>query len=393
MFKPLLTLCCLLVVGGCTSVAFENVDPDWHVPEKSLAVAYIPAVENVYLEISTVRGQRYAEFELSVAKSTLAGVLGVAVGTTAGYHAAVASAAPGTIVTINPVGLGVALAAPLVQGGIEAARQSRARKRAARFNELDHSTFGDPAFYEALQSRLPESIDASAISFLNTRNGEYRSNRKLLKSFDTDQVMLVATVAAFTPRFEALEVTTSYEIYKKQNGEYERFYANSVLVQSVLRSGLDGHDTRNEVNELVDEIRDEKLHSSYTGPRTTRAKQLRIEHEKQARRKAESNRKRWHRQYRAFDVRDKQGDRWFANDAEDYKNQLHRAYNRSLDLVVADLASKGVLEQDLTQPPGYVRDMYRVSNLDALDDDVYRLEEGPYISIGERSRMIPISSD
>lgn len=388
---------CLLVLisaWGCASKPYEPIDGSWQRPDEKLGVIYVPPENDIYVQIVTGRN-RYAEFELNVGWNVLANVAATTGVLGAGYWNAVATAPSGTYVAVNPVAVGVLLAHPIVVGSVEKVRQLKARSRAARFEELGPASVGGKSFFEALQSSVSASADFrfSGHEFLLGDEETFNRRDNLLEAVPTDRVLVIGGVTAFTPRFEALEMEVFYGIFNKAEDMDKPVYSNSVIVQSTNREGLDGSDTRNGIDAIIQKKFDAGM-AKYSAPRSSREKYQFKEAKRELKVRVQSWRKAWYDDYRDIDDGDLEGDVWYAEQGREYRKAYADVAGEAIRLIIADVTGTlGKRSDKMVLPPNYNRKMYRFPDAGTGSRDIYQLEEGSLISINRLSRMVPLSEE
>ncbi len=388
----LLALSLLLI--GCSSRPYTPMPDGWRQADQPIGVLYIAPQKEMYLEIPN-DDRRYADVEVNVGVKLLANVSGASIGVGAGYAIAVATGPADSIVVVNPVGAAIVLAAAVAGPSIEAAKQMRARGRAKSFNELLDADTGHALLFSALNDQL---ASGSNLGFAGIKpqliHGESFnsfSDTEMLELVDTDRTLVYGSIAAFTPRFEVLEVTVVYGILDTTKEEPEVLYANSVLVQSMLREGLDGSDASQDLEhflgrKMAEELEKMKSSRDFQDP-YSRARQVN-------KLKWKYGIEKYQQHYFSYDDRDVDGETWLADDARFAKQQLAEVYREAARLMAGDL--NGLPESKLTglaKPPGYDRAMYQLPALATDTRDVYQLTEGPIISKRKNVWMVPLSAD
>ncbi len=389
-----LLLVFVLLFGGCTSAPREPVSAGWWGEHETVSIVPIAPKDPLYLQVSA-GVKRYPDFEVSVGKGFMASVAGNTVGAWAGYAQAVNGAPAGTAAAINPAALAaIILAGPAIEGTTEAIRQGRARNRIEPMRAALDADNPLDGYVEDVRRELSQQAGptgpAWVVDELNSKRKRAR-RQEVLDSARSQLVLAIAYVASFTPRFEALELNTVYALFDRSAEDNKPIYTRNVVVQSRLREGLDGQDLRDEVNTMVAYYYSaelEKIEERYGGRQSRkyeRAKAI-----KKARHSRERHRKRWHKVYDNWDLRDVYGERWLEAEGQPMRRELLSLRDEAARLIAADLMGRAEPSSDSkTEPPGYHREMHRLSALDTQSREVYRLVEGPIVSIDRRSRMIP----
>lgn len=386
-----LALTAALLLAGCASTSYQPL-PEGELSTVPLSVVYVPSPDPVYVEI--VRGrQRYPEFEVDIGRQLLANLTASSLSTWAGYQYAVATAPANSVVYLNPVAAAAGvLAVPLIETAIESHKRKNARELAEPFHEaLGEEGPGQARLVAELDRALADS-DRVAAEHDMTVMTEEAEQEAFLGSLRHDRVLVVSSIAAFTPRFEALEVTLIYGLFDRDVSTTEALYGNGVIVQSAVHGGRLGRDSRHELRDIVDAWADESLEKIDRNPFYSDYERAVARHDVAT--GARSRLLRYQKEYWAVDECDPEGAIWLEDDARPFREALRAGYREATRLLMADLA--GVAEPgtgDRSRPPGYHRELERLS---ALDDDgrhVYRSDDGMLISIDAWSRMIPLSSE
>ncbi len=384
----------MVFLWGCTSAKpYQAIDANANLG-RTLSVVYSPTQKDVYVEVNS-RSRRYADFEVSVVLTAASSLTASSLGAFAGYWGAVAAAPSNAIVVVNPVAMAVAvLAAPIIGTTVEATKQAGARRKAEPFNKLVAARDGDWTFYPALSlvvdRELGKSFQTPVLYTLDHVEENFDED-EFLESLATDRVLVVSAITAFTPRFEVLETALLYGLFDSNQGFKMPVYSNGVVVQSKVHAGKLGADTRHEINEIVqlwvakNMALTEQRYKNSGAPTRNAAK-------RQVQQTGNSRIKRREMQYYTFDDHDKEGELWLEDDGSAFFEALESGYAEAARLMAADLQGSWETQTaETVTPPGYQRDLYRVKNLDLGDRVVYRLIEGPLVSIDARSRFIPLS--
>ena len=387
-------LCGLLILSGCATKAYEPIDAEIFAEKSDVGLVYVAPPKEIYVEI--VRGpRRYADFEVSVGRELLAAVAGSALGIYAGYAYAVATAPYGTVVVVNPVAVGVLLASPLVGAGIEANKQRGARERAEPFQQLIETESPSADFFQSLVSRLNSegSFVQRDIPMMVLDSESDMSTKEILAEIGTSKVIVVSTMAAFTPRFEALEATGIYGVIDATQKRPKALYENGIVVQSTLRGLLDNPDQQDYVADLLEVQRKERIEAAMNDP-LLRDNYSRNREVRSINAKAKNRLKRVQKGYVPFDDGDREGTTWQAEEGAHFTDQLNKIYQELARLIFEDLDTKGSIDSlDLVEPRGYSRKMYKLPDLSNDARSVYRLETGQLISTPKDGWMVPLSSD
>ena len=387
------------ISSGCASKPHSPIDQGWQQPDETLGIIYVPPPKEIYVEIA--RGaRRYAEFEAKLGQRLLASVASSGLGAWTGYSWAVASAPSGAIVVVNPYAMAaVVLAGPIVEATVEAAKQSSAKRRAKPFQEFLTAENGHQLFAQALEAQMVPKNNLGFgnydLAIATDERFDNIDEQAYLDQFDADRFLVIGSVAAFTPRFEVLEVSVVYGVLERTEDGFSTIYDNAVVVQSRLRSGLEGADTRNEIQEIIKTEKQRKLDRLNERIKSRRPAQHEIIISKNKILKdAERKGREWESEYHPFDDRDSQGSRWLADSGIALETELAACYAEAARLIVNDLQlSAEALASSKTTPPGYKVEMLREASFDSDERDVYRLKTGQLVSIDRTSRMVPLSSD
>ncbi len=384
----------LLTLWGCATEPYKTIDPGVLSDEPDIGLVYITPRDEIYVEISR-QGRRYADFELSVGTELLASVAGSALGAYAGYTYAAATAPYGAAVAIDPVTAGLLLVTPLVGAGVEASKQRTARARAEPFLELVKDALPSEAFFKTLSASIngEDSFLPASIPTLIIGQEEKMSTREILDAIGTSRVIIVSTMAAFTPRFEAIEVSALYGVLDATTKRPERLYENAVVVQSTHRVHLNRVPKPDDFYTFFHQDRDAKIQALNKVPRM-RTAYYRKKAVAEINRDAKKRLLGVQESYTAYDTRDRDGDDWRANNGIHFETQLQHVYAEAARLIYEDL--RGATEtSDAAKitPLGYSREMFQHADLSNDSNTVYRLESGQLISAPKNGWVIPLSDE
>ena len=359
---------------------------------RSLSVVYVPTIKEVYVEIFR-DGKRYSEFEVSVGLKALEAMSASGVGAWAGRELAVLRAPSNVLVAINPIAAAAAiLIRPSIEGTIEASKQSTARRRAEPFNDLLPPENGQAYFYSILESALknelgniPSRIDTH---FAGSDSGPFEKKQEF-ENLNSDLILLLNSVAAFSPQFDTLQISLLYGVFDRKDGFTNPIYTNAVFVQSKIHAGKLGDDTRDEIDKIVDDwlqARFKVIDRSHRNSGNSVHAMARLDAINKAKRKRSSQK------YNPIDDHDPEGELWLEDEGAAFRKYLAEGYTEAAYLLANDLVEKRLPdESSLIAPPGYDRAMHRVPHLDHADRVVYRLQEGPLVSVDSRSRFVPLN--
>jgi len=389
-------MCLLLFFWGCSSAKpFEPFDTRANLG-RSLSVVYAPTSKAVYLEVYN-GGRRYPDFEVNVALKAATSLTASGLGAYAGYSWVVATAPSNAIVVVNPIAMAAAiLAAPIIDTTVEATKQAGARHKADPFNKLLTTRGGDATFYPALKAVVNRDFEKTFQKpelYKLDRVGSDFNEDEFLKSLETDRVLVVNAIAAFTPRFEVLEIALLYGLYDRTQGFKKPVYSNGIIVQSKVHAGKLAADTRHEVEDMMQGWLDKHvalaaLHYKNSGAPTRNAAI------RQVRDTAAAKIKQRETQYSAFDKHDKEGKLWLEDNGMVFLEALDSGYAEAARLLAADLLEQqGTQDTNTVTAPGYRRELYRMQHLDQGERTVYRLKEGALVSIDAHSRFIPFGKE
>ena len=376
---------------GCSTTLYQLMDVSQH-EGRSLSVVYVPTIKEVYVEIFR-DGKRYSEFEVSVGLKALEAMSASGVGAWAGRELAVLRAPSNVLVAINPIAAAAAiLIRPSIEGAIEASKQSTARRRAEPFNDLLPPENGQAYFYSILESALkkelgniPSRIDTY---FAGSDSGPFEKKQEF-ENLNSDLILLLNSVAAFSPQFDTLQISLLYGVFDRKDGFTNPIYTNAVFVQSKIHAGKLGDDTRDEIDKIVDDwlqARFKVIDRSHRNSGNSVHAMARLDAINKAKRKRSSQ------NYNPIDDHDPEGELWLEDEGAAFRKYLAEGYTEAAYLLANDLVEKRLPdESSLIAPPGYDRAMHRVPHLDHADRVVYRLQEGPLVSVDSRSRFVPLN--
>ena len=374
------------LAAACSAPAHRANDPA-RIANRSIALLYLPTERQLYVEIAANKTRR-AEFDVNVAGNALAQATGGGLGSWLGVAAAGEPTSRAAF-TANPYALVAAvLVAPLVNATIDATRNGRARRLAERFNELLPAAEGHARLAGEIQAAVDGhaelTLPAEQVTLVEYERKDF-DDEAYLAGVTADTVLVVSSVATFTPRFEILEVTLRYSLFDPDSSVDESVFANLAVAQSKVHGGARGDDTRDELQVIADEWVAWKL-AEMGEMDAAESARAHARLSKRAERMTAGRLKR----YKAFDDHDREGDLWFADDGRRFREALAAAHREAARLMVLDLfAPETASGAQTAVPPGYGRELTRVPAMDAADRVVYRLESGAVVSIDAKSRFIP----
>ncbi|MEM7077684.1 MAG: hypothetical protein AAF513_03545 [Pseudomonadota bacterium] len=370
---------------------------DWNQQNNSVSVIYVPPEQPIYVEIHD-GGRRYAEVEIEKGKELLAGFAGGAIGTYIGTASALMSLGISPSHWTSFVEPNSAIATvvllPLLRFGSIAVREARAKKLAQRFRDLDLST-------EYFPDQLKQTVHATGLGFgdivfRSIEDAGFREAEDFvdyLDPIDTDVVIVLSAIPSFTPKFEVYQQEVFFGVAQRlEEGVFTITYNNQVVVQSQLRSVLAGGDAAEDWTKVQDSQADKRLNRLY---KTTNYKHMSDKDRRIAvqsiRRDFARKAKREPADYRPLDLRDENGDMWYANDGAALRSAIAETTTEAIRLVLADLRDGhrwDVATAVLARPPGFKRKMFETT-FDTDQRRVYRQRSGALVSVVRGSRMIP----
>lgn len=378
---------CVVVLAGCISSPYEPL-PSERLDGAPLSLVYIPSPEHVYVEIA--RGsRRYPEFEVHVGKRMLSQLAGSSLGVWMSHQYTLATAPQYATSLLDPVNLAIMVAQPLIDGAIEAHKQRRARKLAEPFNALIGSgEQGQQQLLTAIERRLQDDpgLDEISVRVLTEQDDE----ESYLQHLRDDLAIVFSSAAAFTPRFETLEVSIVYGLFDRTTSIDEPVYRNAVIVQSQVHAGRMG-DTRDEIGTLLGAWVAAELAEIEADPGLSSTE--RVVTRNRVIRLSERRRRAYTRRYNPFDECDPEGELWLRDEGSAFRSALAEGYAEAARLMVADLRGGHGEPATDVEAPGYVEKIGRLPSLDQGQRMIYRLEKGPLLSLDAQSRMIPLSTD
>ncbi len=377
------------LLASCSSTPVnQQIDNNTFTTPKSLTVVHLPIPEELYVEIQS-GSTRYSDVEISLGKQFLTGLVGSALGYWAGWSYAVSgvSGVPGAATAINPwVAAVTVVAIPLATTGIEKLKHNSADKKAKEFRHWITPEIGSLAFRHSLENMLKSetrlNLDRVETVLLDPK--EKINANTFLERFDTDLVLVVGNISAFSPHFEVLEQNTVLAMFDTKLPFKEPVFRESLVVQSKLHAGQHLPDTRNEVADSIDRELNEKLELA-----ENQSARSRIYLKDQADRR----KKRYQSRYIDWDKHDQDGALWKRDDGKHLLREYRSVRTETVRLTVLSLLGSGHDATTRQAPPGSSIEIERLPTLDTHEREVYRVEEGPMLSLDSHSRLVHLSKE
>ncbi len=399
----LLSFVLIFFSAGCANKTYAPIIDGWSVADEEMSVIYVPPEKTIYLEISK-GASRYADFQVSAGANLLSAVAGGAIGTWLGTTGTLVASGlnPGNwLVAVSPVTLAVVLGVPLVNSALEVALQAKARDRTKRFEVLRDNELDVAFFISTVESVLSDAnnlgFGGAVVKSVTDTVLEDVDVDDFVESDSNNTILVVGSKTVFTPRFEVIEITLFYGVVQKNDeGEGQVIYNSGVVVQSKLRSGLDGSDTRNEVStirewakkRLLTDLNESQKRYTRMGARERLVARQRIIDKFKRKQYVVPD------EYAMIDDRDIEGNVWYADNGYHFHDQIEASFEEAVRLMIADLAGQASFPSgEIASPPGYDVKLQRESSFDTPTREIYRLENGALVSIDKLSRMIPLSAD
>ncbi len=407
--------CVLLaaVTAGCAST-YEPVDNSYIGSQKSATIVLSPSEKPIYRQIDD-DGRRVAEIEFSAFQEGMlaSGQLAASYGILFWSSSAVATS---SAVVIPGLGLGIAAISGGMGTVVDSYRFERAEASVAEHSELLQELEIDELAKTVVETSVSEfsHLEVAAVTDVDalfpaasqaSAENNYQSLVRGLKQslgtesdaaqdgfeavlsqIDSDFVVTLTYFPQFSPNFEVLEVHALVSVYDRNaEAQADPIYSNAVFYQSALHGGQYLPDTREVVDEFIEQYRQKVAWRESRGghDKLSGHQKLQIDHQLRQKRYV------LERNYTRVDKHDPDGQLWLQDGGQAMFAALEEGLREIVRLVVYDLNAdqdESVLA-DRTLP-GTVLEMRFIDVLSNDKRHVYRSERGALHSVDGRSRFV-----
>lgn len=394
---PFLLFFSLCLLTACAS-QHAPIDTTYVGSGKSATVVVVPPGQLLHkqIEVSGARASdiEFDSFQEGVIKST-ANMLGYTAGYYGGLYAAGGPAA-GASTAVPVVALAYVAAATTVGVAAKAYRYSKAEDSIEPHMALLANTNTTAFALQTVSGAVSELAHLEVAMVTSADTVEASCGQQQTATFDFedciagldgDFAVVLAYFPQFSPQFEVLEVQAFVTVFDQSlEAGSDPVYSNFLVYQSKLHAGLHADDTRNEMDELLEQRKRVLLQEASDDGRRSLDAYEKMEVHKRHKRETYA----LLREYSSnLDYHDPDGEYWLQDDGAHMLSALNEGLTEVVRMAVYDI-NGGIHDEpdDEVTLPGTERQMTHIESISLPERNVYRDPNGSLVSIDSSSRFV-----